>query len=66
MKKEKVKKEKVVAAGPGKKVSLLTPPPEFIAEREQMWDRLKAERAAWLAEQTPSPIRYIYLILGKL
>lgn len=57
MKKEKVKKEKAAAAGPGK-VSLLNPPPEFIAEREKMWDRLKAEREVWLAEQTPAPIRW--------
>ena len=56
MKKEKVKKEKATAAGPGK-VSLLNPPPEFIAEREKMWDRLKAEREVWLASQTPAPIR---------
>ncbi|XP_023320102.1 threonine--tRNA ligase, cytoplasmic isoform X3 [Eurytemora carolleeae] len=55
MKKEKVKKEKAAAAGPGK-VSLLNPPPDFIAEREKMWDRLKAEREVWLAEQTPAPI----------
>lgn len=34
----------------------ITPPPEFIAERQALWDRLKVERDEWLATQTPEPI----------
>lgn len=34
----------------------MDPPPEFIAERLKMWDRLKAEREAWLAAQVPQDI----------
>ncbi len=34
----------------------LSPPPEFIAERLVMWDRLKKERDEWVAAQTPEPI----------
>merc|ERR1719341_2092543 len=51
-KKEKKKKDD----GPGKKVSVLNPPPEFIAEREALWTKLKAERVEWLAQQKREPI----------
>ena len=40
----------------GKKVAELSPPPEFIAAREALWQRLKAEREAWLAAQAPQHI----------
>ena len=40
-KKGKEKKEK--DAGGSKKVSELSPPPDFIAQRMEMFDRLKAE-----------------------
>lgn len=39
-----------------KKVAELSPAPEFIAAREELWQRLKAEREAWLAAQTPQDI----------
>jgi len=57
----KKKKEKAAAnkeKGPvaTNKVSELKPPPEFIAERLALWDKLKAERDVWLAEQVPQPI----------
>ena len=39
-----------------KKVAELNPPPEFIATREELWQRLKAERETWLAAQTPQDI----------
>ena len=55
MKKEK-KKKADTEAGKGKKVSVLNPPPQFIADRLAMWDRLAAERAAWLEAQVPQPI----------
>jgi hypothetical protein len=41
-----------------KKVAELQPPPEFIAAREELWQRLKAEREAWLAAQAPQDIWY--------
>ena len=55
MKKEK-KKKADAEVGKGKKVSVLNPPPQFIADRLAMWDRLAAERAAWLEAQVPQPI----------
>ena len=53
------KKEAAAAAAPpaGKKTAVLNPQPEFIQEREELWARLKAEREAWLAAQTPQPIK---------
>ena len=57
-KKEKKKKDD----GPGKKVSVLNPPPEFIAEREALWTKLKAERVEWLAQQKREPITYVFKV----
>ena len=53
------KKEAAAAAAPpaGKKTAVLNPQPEFIQEREELWARLKSEREAWLAAQTPQPIK---------
>ena len=45
------------AAAPAKKVKELTPPPDFIAHRMEMWDRLKKERDAWLASRTPEDVK---------
>merc|ERR1719334_246836 len=56
----KKKHEKAAAgsakSGTIKKVGELKPPPEFIAERLSMWDRLKTERDEWLAAQIPVDI----------
>jgi len=66
---KKGKKEKTASSAPtaagGKKVAVMNPPPNFIAEREQIWNRYKEERTAWLAAQTPSPIN-ITLPDGKV
>ena len=40
-----------MAAAPAKKVAELKEPPEFIADRMKIWDRLKKERDAWVADQ---------------
>merc|ERR1712051_723776 len=56
LKKKHEKKEKEKNAGPSKKIGELKPPPSFIADRLAMWDRLKAEQDARLAEQVPQPI----------
>merc|ERR1719474_1035879 len=58
--KEKLKAKKkaaTAAASAGKKVALLNPPPQFIADREQLWNKLKAERDVWLSQQVPQPIK---------
>ena len=55
-KKQKEKKDKVKGGDAVKKVTVMDPPPEFIAERLVMFDRLKAERDAWLAAKTPEDI----------
>merc|ERR1712223_517952 len=49
--KEKKKEKEKVAAGqaPAKKVTELKEPPEFISDRLQIWDRLKAENDARIA-----------------
>ena len=54
------KKHSAALAPPtmSKKVAELQPPPEFIAAREELWQRLKAEREAWLAAQAPQDIWY--------
>jgi len=54
-----LKKAKDAANAPpgSKKTGVMNPPPEFIQEREVLWARLKAEREAWLAAQTPQPIK---------
>ncbi len=52
-KKAKAKKE----GGDAKKVGELNPPPAFLAERQAMWDRLKAQSDAFLAAQVPEPIQ---------
>lgn len=51
------KKAATAAASAGKKVTLLNPPPQFIADREQLWNKLKAERDVWLSQQVPQPIK---------
>ena len=56
MKKKADKKKAGGDGGGGKKMSVLDPPPEFLASRLEMWDRLKAERDAWLAAQTPQDV----------
>merc|ERR1712223_165618 len=49
-KEKKKEKEKVAAAqAPAKKVTELKEPPEFISDRLQIWDRLKAENDARIA-----------------
>ncbi|XP_019764650.2 threonine--tRNA ligase 1, cytoplasmic isoform X2 [Dendroctonus ponderosae] len=55
MKKEKVKQN--VASGDKSGVSELKPPPSFIQERLQLWDKLKAQYEADLAAKTPAPIK---------
>jgi len=56
-KKKEMKAEKAAAkAAASKKVAILNPPPEFIAEREALWAKLKAEQDAWLADQKHEPI----------
>ncbi|ELU14394.1 hypothetical protein CAPTEDRAFT_158346 [Capitella teleta] len=35
----------------------MDPPPEFIAEREEIWNRVKKERDEFLANQIPAPIK---------
>ena len=37
-------------------MTVLDPPPEFLASRLEMWDRLKAEKDAWLAAKTPQDV----------
>eukprot|EP00092_Neocalanus_flemingeri_P024362 GFUD01026418.1.p1 GENE.GFUD01026418.1~~GFUD01026418.1.p1 ORF type:complete len:743 (-),score=268.24 GFUD01026418.1:167-2395(-) len=61
LKKKHEKKDKKKAAdgsGPssGKKVAELKPPPEFIASRLALWDKLKVESDARLAAQIPVDI----------
>ena len=34
----------------------MNPPPSFLADRLAMWDRLKAERDEWLAQQVQEDI----------
>jgi len=54
--KKKQEKKKLAESGGGKRVSELKPPPEFIASRLELWDKLKAERDAELAAKTPENI----------
>ena len=44
-----MKQKKERDGGGGPRASVLAPPPDFIAERLVMWDRLKAEQDAMLA-----------------
>jgi threonyl-tRNA synthetase len=46
-------------------VGELNPPPGFLAERQAMWDRLKAQSDAFLAAQVPEPIQ-VTLPDGKI
>ena len=48
-KKKQQQKEEKLAARPA--VKELVPPPDFIASREALWARLKAEHDEWLAAQ---------------
>ena len=43
----------------------LDPPPEFLAQRQELWDKLKKEHDDWLAAQVPQPIK-ITLPDGKV
>jgi len=52
LKKKKEKPAKANAAA----VSVMNPPPSFLADRLAMWDRLKAERDEWLAQQVQEDI----------
>merc|ERR1712002_1263306 len=57
--KKKHEKKKAAAEGgvaKGKKVCELKPPPEFIASRLALWDKLKAEADAELAAKVPEDI----------
>ena len=56
----KGKKDKGKAKGPAsayKNPTELSPPPEYIAERELLWGELKAKRDAFVAAQVPAPIK---------
>ena len=35
----------------------MTPPPEFLAEREVLWNKLKAEYDDFVKAQPPTPIK---------
>lgn len=48
-----------------KKASILDPPPDYIAERIALWDRLKKERDEWIASQSNQSIQ-ITLPDGKV
>ncbi|XP_040569229.1 threonine--tRNA ligase 1, cytoplasmic isoform X3 [Lepeophtheirus salmonis] len=63
--KKKHDKKKMPEVATGGKVSELNPPPEFIAERLALWDRLKAEQDAHIASQPHSPIE-VTLPDGKI
>eukprot|EP00096_Caligus_rogercresseyi_P015157 TRINITY_DN759_c0_g1_i3.p1 TRINITY_DN759_c0_g1~~TRINITY_DN759_c0_g1_i3.p1 ORF type:complete len:735 (+),score=235.04 TRINITY_DN759_c0_g1_i3:157-2361(+) len=63
LKKKKEKKEMPSESSKG--VSEMNPPPEFIAERMALWDKLKAEQDAWIASQPHEPIQ-ITLPDGKV
>jgi len=54
--KKKAEKKKAGGDGGGKKMSVLDPPPEFLASRLEMWDRLKVESDALLAAKTSEEI----------
>merc|ERR1719216_515018 len=54
--KEKKKEKQSTAAPQTKKAMELKEPPTFINERLVLWDKLKAERVAWLAAQPREPI----------
>jgi len=43
----------------------LDPPPEFIAYRQQLWDKLKNEYDAWVNAQAPQSI-HVSLPDGKV
>ncbi|XP_025077144.1 threonine--tRNA ligase, cytoplasmic-like isoform X1 [Pomacea canaliculata] len=43
----------------------ITPPPEFLEKRLQLWNKLKLEYDSWVAAQTPQPIK-ITLPDGKI
>jgi len=53
---KKKEKKKAEDGGGGKKVGELKPPPDFLAERMQMFDRLKAEQDAMIAAKVPEDI----------
>jgi len=55
-KKHEKKKAAESGASGNKKVSELKLPPDFIASRLAMWDRLKKEKDHWLSAQTPVDI----------
>lgn len=43
----------------------ITPPPEFLEKRLQLWNKLKLEYDSWVAAQAPQPIK-ITLPDGKI
>ena len=53
---KKLKNKDSMAPQPGKAAKVLDPPPEFLAERLALWDRLKAEQDAALAAKVPEDI----------
>ena len=53
---KKLKNKDSMAPQPGKAAKVLDPPPEFLAERLALWDRLKAEQDATLAAKVPEDI----------
>merc|ERR1711962_928371 len=57
LQKKHEKKEAAAKNTSGKKVAVLNPPPEFIAEREALWAKLKVEQTAWLANQKRESIK---------
>ncbi|XP_064607541.1 threonine--tRNA ligase 1, cytoplasmic-like isoform X2 [Liolophura sinensis] len=63
-KKQKKQKNKKEATECGHPLEL-NPPPAFLKEREELWNRLKKEHDDWLAAQVPQPIK-ITLPDGKV
>ena len=47
--------------GDGSSVQELTPPPTFIQDRLDLWDKLKKEQDELLASKTPEPIQVLVL-----
>uniref|UniRef100_A0A2P2HX70 threonine--tRNA ligase n=2 Tax=Hirondellea gigas TaxID=1518452 RepID=A0A2P2HX70_9CRUS len=50
-------KNKSKGGDAGSSVKELNPPPSYIAERQELWDRLKKEQDEFIASQTPEPIQ---------
>jgi len=54
--KKRAEKKAIAMAPAAGKAKVLDPPPDFIADRLAIWDRLKAEQDARLAEKVPEDI----------